>query len=80
MTRKEELKKVKEIIKETIDDYSCGIFSTRNIAGDYMETLFDGEYFTLDACFNWAYYELFGTTEEEFKEVSDYYYHELGGI
>ena len=73
MTRKEELEKVKEIMKETIDTYSCGLFNTRNIAGDFMATLFNGKYFTLDACYSWSYFELFGTTEEEFKEIKKYY-------
>lgn len=79
MTRKEELEKVKEIIKVTIDDYSCGLYSTRNVVGDCMETMFNGKYFTLDACYNWSYYELFGTTEDEFKEIKDYY-NKLGGL
>lgn len=73
MERKEELQKVKQIIKENIKDYNCGIFDTRNIAGDFMITLYEGKCFTLDACYDWSYYELFGTTDEEFEEVEEYY-------
>lgn len=81
MTRQEELEKVKEIIKENVEeeDIDCGLFSTRNIAGDIMDTLFSGQYFTLDVCYFWAYFELFGTTKEEFEDVENYY-HNIGGI
>lgn len=73
MKRKEELKKIKQIIKENIEDYNCGIYNTRNIVGDFMINLYEGKYFTLDACYHWPYYELFGTTDEEFKEIKEYY-------
>ena len=79
MTRKEELEKVKEIIKNNIDDFTCGLFSTRNMVGDSMDNLFTGKYFTLDGCYAWSYYELFGTTEKEFKEVENIYY-DSGGV
>ena len=69
MSRKEELEKVKEVIKETYGNYSCGIYNTRNVVGDYMEVLYSGKYFTLEGCYGYSYYELFGTTEEEFEEV-----------
>jgi len=71
--RQKELEIVKKIIKENIKDYRCGIYDTRNIVGDIMFTKFEGKYFTLDCCYNYSYYELFGTTDEEFKEVKKYY-------
>lgn len=71
--RKEELEKVKEIIKENYKKFDCGLFFTRNIVGDYMTTLFENKYFTLDGCYDWSYYELFGTTEEEKEEVWKFY-------
>lgn len=74
MSREKEFNKVKELIKENIDDARCGIFDCRNMAGDHMTTLFEGKYFTLDWCFYWAYYEVFGATDKEFKELEEYYY------
>lgn len=71
--REKEFKKVKELIKEFYEQADCGIFNTRNIAGDSMMTIFNGEYFTLDICFSWAYFEVFGTTEEEFAELTELY-------
>lgn len=73
MSRAVELNEVKELIKKHYDSANGGIFYTRNIVGDTMETIFKGEYFTLDICYYWGYYELFGCTEDEEKEVSKYY-------
>lgn len=73
MTRAHEFEKVKELIKDYYSDANCGIFNSRNIAGDTMSTIFLGEYFTLDICFGWAYFEVFGTTDKEFKELKKIY-------
>lgn len=73
MSRKEEFEKVKEIIKENYISAGCGIFNSRNIAGDQMDNLFDGEYFSVDICFDYGYYEVFSTTNEEWQELKQYY-------
>lgn len=72
-SRKNEFEKLKEIIKENFDDADCGLFNTRNFVGDPMATIFNGEFFTLDICYYWAYYEVFGTTDEEFEELKKIY-------
>lgn len=72
-TREEELKEVKELIKKHYGSADGGMFFTRNIAGDLIETLYSGMYFTLDICNSWGYYELFGCTDEEVKEIKEYY-------
>lgn len=72
-SREDELKEVKELIKRRYSDADGGMFFTRNIAGDTMETIYKGAYFTLDMCYYWGYYELFGCTDEERKEVTKYY-------
>lgn len=68
-----EFEKIKKIIKENYNYADCGLFNTRNIAGDIMLTLYKGNHFTLDICYDWSYYEIFGTNEKEFKELKDYY-------
>ena len=73
MNREEEFNKVKELIKEYYDVGNCGLFNTRNVVGDMMINLFKGKYFILDICFNYSYFEVFGTTDEEFKELEEYY-------
>lgn len=76
--REIELEKVKEIIKCKIDSGNGGLFHTRNIVGDSMYRIFEGEYFQLDICYFWGYFELFGSTEEEFESLKQFYI-SLGG-
>ena len=73
MNREEEFEKIKQLIKENYDDAHCGLFDSRNIVGDPMMTIFDGKYFTLDICYYYSYFEIFGTTEEEFEELYEFY-------
>lgn len=63
----------KRIIKENIEDARCGIFDTRNIVGDTMETLYNSDGLTIDICYFWMYFEVFGLTEEEFEILERYY-------
>lgn len=75
MTREEEFKKVKELIIERYEYADCGLYNVQNMVGDIMTTLFKGQYFKLDICYGWNYYEVFGTTNEEFEELM-YIYNE----
>ena len=63
----------KRVIKENIEDARCGIFDTRNIVGDTMETLYDSDDLTIDICYFWMYFEVFGLTKEEFMILEGYY-------
>lgn len=69
----DKLEIAKRIIKENIDDARCGIFNTRNLVGDTMETLYDSDDLTIDICYFWMYFEVFGLTEEKFKILERYY-------
>lgn len=68
------LEKAKEIIKEHYKDADCGIFNTRNWAGDVMTTIYDKDGLIVDICYNWSYYEVFGLSNDDFAELSKYYY------
>ena len=68
-----EVEKVKEVIKNNIEDASYGIFDCRNIVGDPMETIYDEDGVRIDICRNWEYFEVFGLTNEEFAEVKSFY-------
>ena len=68
------LEKAKEIIKEHYKDADCGIFNTRNWAGDVMTTIYDKDGLTVDICYNWSYYEVFGLSNDDFAELSKYYH------
>lgn len=67
------LEKAKEIIKENYEDGNCGIFSTRNWCGDPMATIFDEDGLTIDICYHYSYFEVFGLSDAEFKELEKYY-------
>ena len=73
MSRAEEYEKVVNTIKENKEEYCCGIFFSRNLVGDFMTNIFKGEHYSIDVCDNWAYFEVFGCTEEEEEELTDIY-------
>lgn len=67
------LEKAKEIVKKYYKDADCGIFNSRNVLGDEMITIYKNESLTIEICYNYAYFEVFGLTNEEFKELEKYY-------
>ena len=71
--REQELNKVKEIITKKFKDGNCGLYNTRNLVGDSMATIFKGDYFQIDICYYYSYFEVFGTTDEEFDTLYKYY-------
>lgn len=67
------LEKVKEIITKNFSKGDCGIFNTQNIAGDRMITIYaDGE-LTINICYTWSYFEVFGLSDDEFTKLARYY-------
>lgn len=71
--RMNNLEKAKEIVKKYYKDADCGIFDSRNILGDSMITIYEDEGLKIDICYNYAYFEVFGLTNKEFKELGKYY-------
>lgn len=67
------VEKVKEVIKNNIEDALYGIFDCRNIVGDPMETIYDEGVVRIDICRNWEYFEVFGLTNKEFAEIESFY-------
>ena len=67
------LEKAKEIVKKYYKDADCGIFNSRNVLGDRMMTIYKDESISIDICYNYAYFEVFGLTKEEFRELEKYY-------
>lgn len=67
------LEKAKTVIKRHISDADCGIFDSRNIAGDDMTTIYVNGDICIDICYGWSYFEVFGLTDEEFAELKKYY-------
>lgn len=67
------LEKAKEIIKANYKEAKHGIFNTRNLVGDHMETIYDWDGLMIDICREYGYFEVFGLTEDEFVKLSRYY-------
>ena len=63
----------KKVIAENIDKARFGIFDTRNMVGDTMDTIYDSDDLTIDICYRYAYFEVFGLTDNEFDELYKYY-------
>ena len=63
----------KLVIKEYFDKADAGLFNTRNMADDRMINIYCGERLKIDICYDWGYFEVFGLTSEEFKELLKYY-------
>jgi len=68
------LEKAKEIVKAYYENADCGIFNCWNTFGDPMVTIYEGEGLTINICYSYAYFEVFGLTNADFKELEEYYY------
>ncbi len=71
------LEKAKEIIKKYYKDGDCGIYDSRNIVGDWMTNIYDDSDLTIDICYGYSYFEVFGLSNKEFADLEKYY-SELG--
>lgn len=66
MTREIEL----EMLKEFLEGYKgTQIFNTRNLVGDYMETIYHRNNIVVDYCPSYNYLEVFGLSDTEFVEL-----------
>lgn len=63
----------KRIIRAHFDSGCCGLYDTRNIVGDSMETIYDNEGLRIELCTNWSYFEVFGLSKAEFLELKKFY-------
>ena len=64
----------KEIIKKYYKKANCGLFKSRNTAADTMCTLYSKNGLTIDICYGCRYFEVFGLSVDEFKELYNYYH------
>ena len=69
------LQAVKSLIREYINggNCTCGLFFTRNLVNDTMETIYEKDGIIVDVCYFWDYFEIFGLTEDEQAELTRYY-------
>lgn len=67
------LETAKKIIKEHITSARCGIYDCRNIVGDKMTNIYDDGSISIDICYGWEYFEVFGLSKDEFSLLEQYY-------
>lgn len=67
------LEKAKEVVKTYYKYANRGIFDNRNIVGDETRTIYESKGLTIDICFNYSYFEVFGLSDAEFEELESYY-------
>ena len=65
--------KIKNVIRDRYSDAMCGLFFTPNWAGDPMSTIWEEDGVTIDICYEYEYFEVFGLTEEEENELLEFY-------
>ena len=62
------LNKLKKFLKEKFKK-RIQAFTTQNIVGDYMETIYNKDEIQVDYAPGYRYIEIFGLTNEEYKEL-----------
>lgn len=67
------LERAKNIIKDNIEDASCGLFDCGNLVGDEMVRLNDDADLIVKICYDYEYFEVFGLSDSEFTELEEYY-------
>lgn len=73
--RNEILQKVKDIISRNIGLALYGFFKSRNVVGDKMTLLLSDASTNIELyiCYDWGYFELFGLSDEEMRNMSSFY-------
>ena len=67
------LDKAKEIIEKFYEQAECGIYNSRNLVGDPMVNIYNDGTLSIDVCFHYGYFEVFGLSETEFSELANFY-------
>lgn len=68
-----ELEEVKKIIKENYSDAECGLFFSRNILGDSMSNIYCKNGISVDICYDYEYFEVFGLDPVQELELIEFY-------
>ncbi len=63
----------KQIIKEHYNEACCGIYNSRNILDDPMNCIYDDGELSIDICYYWSYFEVFGLSNNDFTELQKFY-------
>ena len=75
MTREEEIKEIMNTISVYYKVADCGIYPSHDYMDDDVSLLLEyNDGIALFICFDYAYFEVLGTTKDEFIDIEEYYY------
>lgn len=63
----------KEVISEYLPEGLCGIFDCLSREPDEKVPIYVSEGLVILFCWYWSYFEVFGLSDEEFKELENWY-------
>ena len=67
------IEKVKEVIKNNIEDALCGIYNYPTVYSRPVKTIYNEDDVSVKLCTVWGYFEVLGLTNKEFAEVKSFY-------
>ncbi len=67
------IEKVKEVIKNNIEDALCGIYNNRIHTGAKTEIIYDEAGVRIEMCRYYGFFEVFGLTDKEFTDIKAFY-------
>lgn len=67
------IEKVKEVIKNNIEDAFCGIYNYHNVSSAPLKTIYNEDGISVKLCNFWGYFEVLGLTNKEFADVKSFY-------
>lgn len=70
----DKLEKAKRVIDIYYNAAKRGIFTCKGWSGDDMDTIYSSDEITIDICYRYEYFEVFGLSRDEFEELKEYYY------
>lgn len=63
----------KKIVKKHSDEARHGIFNSRNIVGDPMDNIYNDGELSIDICYGYEYFEVFGLSKNDFADLKSFY-------
>lgn len=67
------LEVAKQIIRKYYKDADCGLIRSRNVLDNWLLTLYHKDGLTINICYDYRYFEVFGLSDDEFNELEKYY-------
>lgn len=67
------LERAKQIIEENFKYATSGLYDSRNLLGDTMSLIYDGDGLEVYISYEYSYFEVFGLSNEDFDKLQEFY-------